>query len=275
MNIVIFSKDRACQLEACIESLMINAGVNATNISVIYLATTELFEHGYELCRTVSPGSIKWVRQSFSFKKDLLSCVDPTNPLTMFLVDDIMFKEPFLWFDKEMDLVKHNKEILALSLRLDKNITHCYATNQASKVPSFVKGNVWKWPEAEGDWAYPYSVDGNIYRTDFILPKLELYGYNNPNELEAMLNSNNASLVALGTPGKPEYMACYVNGSKLVNIPANRVQNAFQNRHGNIITADEINIRFINGENISQETVKNLQNTTVHAEIPYIWEKRQ
>jgi hypothetical protein len=237
------------------------------------MASDKGFELGYDLTKLMfkQEYNITWKRQSFSFKKDVLESVYSSDPLTMFLVDDIIFKAPFSTSDKEVELVKNNKEILALSLRLDQNITHCYATNQPSTVPSFVKGNIWKWPGAEGDWGYPFSVDGNIYRTDFILPKLQLYGYNNPNELEAMLNSNNASLVALGTSGKPEYMACYSKGSKLVNIPANRVQNAFQNRHANSMSAEELNTRFINGEHISLDTVGNIQNTTVHAEIPYIW----
>lgn len=283
-NVIIFSKDRAAQLHACARSLVMNCrdelGTDY-NISVLYKASSEDYAKGYEICKhslAFGPEGIEWRQQrpDLSFKKDLLHLFEGrgANTLTMFLVDDIMFRADFSFFDQEIEAVANNNLLLACSLRLDKNITECYATSTYSTVPAFVKGNVWNWYGAHGDWGYPYSVDGNVYRTSDVLKKILNSEFANPNQFEASMNSTNSSPVGLGTVAKPSHMNCYVDGSKLINIPANRVQNEYANRVGNIMSPEEMNTRFCNGEKISLDTVEGLHNSTVHVEIPIIWEKR-
>jgi len=271
MNVVIFSKDRPAQLDVCLRSLKQSCrDSTGLGIKILYVATTDDYEKGYEIVRTTQPSWCSdlttFHRQGNNFKKELTGLVDPSRPITMFLVDDIIFKTPFATFDPEIKMVQDSDRLVALSLRLDKNITHCYAlNNQPTPVPQFVKGNVWRWKDHQGDWGYPYSVDGNIYRTDDILARMKACNYNNPNQFESALND---------LPGpRPEYMACYVNGSKLVNIPANRVQDECKNRHANSFSAEELNQRFLAGETISMATVSGVTNTTVHAEIPFIWQQ--
>lgn len=283
-NVIIFSKDRAAQLHACVRSLIMNCrdelGTDY-NISVLYKTSSEDYANGYEICKrslALSPEGVEWKpqRHDMSFKKDLKQLLNTrtANPLTMFLVDDIVFRADFSFFDQEIEAVANNNLLLACSLRLDKNITECYATRTPSQIPAFVKGNVWNWHGAQGDWGYPYSVDGNVYRTSDVMKKILNSEFANPNQFEASMNLNNSSLVGLGTEDKPSYMSCYVNGSKLINIPANRVQDEYANRVGNIMSPEEMNTRFCDGERISLATVEDLHNCTVHVEIPIIWEKR-
>jgi hypothetical protein len=220
--------------------------------------------------------NIEWKmqRNSMSFKKDLLNLLKgkENNPLTMFLVDDIIFKSHWSFEDEEIKSIEQNTLLLCCSLRLYEGITECYATNSPSEPPTFVKGNVWCWYGAKGDWGYPYSLDGNIYRTLDICHKLQNSEFLNPNQLEAVMNVNNMSSVGLGSPSRPAYMICYKKDSKLVNIPANRVQDEFANRVGNIMSPQEMNELFLTGNQISLDTVKDLANKTVHVELPIVWE---
>lgn len=280
-NVVIFSKDRAAQLEACIRSFLVSCTDNKEqySISVLYKASNEEFAAGYELCKTELEGyGIEWKaqRHDLSFKKDLLMLFrgKESTPLTMFLVDDILFREKFSFFDSEIESLVDNFFLLACSLRLDKNIVACYATSSPSAIPPFTKGNVWNWYGAQGDWGYPYSVDGNVYRTGDMLRKMTYAEYNSPNQFEASMNLTNSSTTGLGTPEKPTHMICYVERSKLVNIPANRVQDEYKNRVGNIMTPEEMNKKFLDGERIALSTVANLDNSTVHVEIPIAWEQK-
>lgn len=276
-NVVIFSKDRPAQVDACVRSLLQNCkdkcGVDFT-VSVLYKATTEAFALGYEKCKARQT-EIEWKpqRHDMSFRKDLLNTFrgKEGTPLTMFLVDDILFREEFSFFDSEIQGLVDNHFLLACSLRLDKDITVCYATSSPSQVPPFVKGNVWKWHGAQGDWGYPWSVDGNVYRTEDALRKLNNTEYTNPNQLEAHMNLTNASTAGLGTPANPAYMICYVEKSKLLNIPANRVQDEYRNRVGDIMSVEEMNEKFLAGEEISLETVEGIENITVHVELPIVW----
>jgi len=282
-NVIIFSKDRAAQVHACVRSLIANCADKLGedySISVLYKASTEDFMNGYEICKSsLEHESIEWKlqRHDMSFRKDLKMLFNgrEANPLTMFLVDDILFRDRFSFFDPEIETLMDSNALLACSLRLDKNITECYATNSPSAVPAFVKACVWNWYGAQGDWGYPYSVDGNVYRTGTVIKKILNSDFANPNQFEASLNVNNASLVGLGTEEKPTYMICYVNGSKLVNIPANRVQDEYANRVASIMSPEEMNVHFCEkGEQISLSTVSDLKNSTVHVEIPIVWEKR-
>lgn len=278
-NVIIFSKDRACQLDACIRSFFFYCKeALEVEISVLYTFSNEEYRRGYILCqqRNNYP-NIRWVlqRHLLSFKKDLLCLLKgkETNPYLMFLVDDIIFKDFWSFKDPEIESIKDNPHLLCCSLRLYRGITKCYATNTSSPLPNFIKNNVWSWYGASGDWGYPYSLDGNVYRTISMLPKLYNAEYTNPNQLEAVLNIHNASLVGLGTSDRPLYMQCYIDNSKLVNIPANRVQDEFKNRVGNIMSTEQMNTKYLyEGEQISINTVKDLVNNTVHVEIPIIWE---
>lgn len=282
LNIIAFSKNRPAQLDALMRSFLFYfKDLNDFKFTVIYRATTKEYETGYnKLFSNYPTQTPEWNCFNFvketDFKRNVENSIDTTKPLTMFLVDDLLFKAPFSLKDKEIQLVLNNKEILATSLRLWSGINHCYATNQPSKVPVFTKGYVWKWRSSngtEGDWAYPFSLDGNIFRTDFIINRLrQIKNYTNPNTLEACL-SMDASAV-LGT-GLPEYMCCYTSESKLINIPANIVQTEFKNRVGNLITPEELNERYLTDQIIDiKETIKQAKNNnTVHAEIPYIWTK--
>lgn len=279
-NVIIFSKNRPSQLDACLRSFFANCReAEQVSVMVLYTATSDEYARGYELCKTKNSPAIEWKvqRHELSFKKDLLHLFRGKEacPLTMFLVDDIIFREPFSFADPEISAVVENNHLLCCSLRLYSGITECYATSSPSKIPTFIKGNVWNWYGAEGDWGYPYSLDGNVYRTLDIIRKITNADYANPNQLEASLNVNNFSRVGLGTPDRPTYVICYVQGSKLVNIPANRVQDEFKNRVGNIMSPEEMNQKFLAGEQISLSTVADLVNSTVHVEIPIVWETQE
>jgi hypothetical protein len=65
-------------------------------------------------------------------------------------------------------------------------------------------------------------------------------------------------------------MICYEQ-SKIVNIPANKVQNTYANRYSEMITVFELNQRFLQGDRLSLKPILNIQNTSVHQEIPLLF----
>ncbi len=64
-------------------------------------------------------------------------------PLTMYLVDDIIFVNKLRLQDSQIHLLKTIHNMLAVSLRLHPGITHCFATDQLSEVPRFEDKYVW------------------------------------------------------------------------------------------------------------------------------------
>lgn len=260
INVIVFSKNRACQAEALWRTFRCNikASYKAT---VIYCATLE-FTGGYA---QIAAEGVPLLEQK-DFRNDVLAAVGDA-PLTMFLVDDILFKAPV-----EIEHVKKVLDapgVLSFSLRLWKGVTSCYATGEATTPPDSKdsEDGHWEWRKQTGDWGYPGSLDGDVYRTDFIKPILQALGqFDDPNDLEAKLSHR-----LMGWRNAPHTMACFPEASCLVNIPANRVQHRFDNRHAGLSTPAELEQKFLDGWRISERTVADLSASTVHVELPYIW----
>jgi len=264
INVIIFSKDRAAQLDLLLRSFKeYFKEYSLANISVIYSYSLPEFKSGYtklesEMENVLFVHDLKYG----SFRETVLKSIDTTLPKTMFLVDDILFKDYFSIQDSEIQILD-NEQIIATSLRLWKGIDHCYASNTPSPPPSFINKHVWNWTGSSGDWGYPMSLDGNIFRTDFACKKFNQINFANPNQLEAAL--------AAYVDRTKQYMSCYVQDSKLLNIPANIVQNVYKNRHGSLISAAELNDAYMQGKKLSYAHLKNYQNNTVHVEIALLW----
>lgn len=284
INIIVFSKNRAMQLDLCLRSLKTHF-VDYTNharVSVIYDATDDDdFLRGYEKTKERHP-EVNYIQQTIfpadSFRDDTLTAVgnsehDSANTYTMFLVDDVVFKDNFSLTDEPFRLLANNDQMLALSLRLHKKASYCYALNQNMKLPQFTRSVkdkffVWKYHGCEGDWGYGMSVDGNVYNTKFMSWLLSRLNFNNPNSLEAAMNSPVASRGI-----RPMFLSCYDGPGKLLNVPANRVQETFQNRHESSHDPKELNKRYLDGEQISLKNISGIDNFSVHYPIDFEFEK--
>jgi hypothetical protein len=115
----------------------------------------------------------------------------------MFGCDDVVFKGA--WDPREvMVTFQRLPNLLAFSLRLGKEITYCYPVNRDMSPPDFLKTVpflVWRWPQGELDWGYPWELDCSIYSKHFVrsmLRALDKRGllpwrrWGNPNRLEGL-----------------------------------------------------------------------------------------
>ena len=258
MNVIVFSKDRACQLHACLESFYKYVNI-PSKVTVLYKASNDAYEEGYKKCKESFKGT-RFFSQ-VNFKQDLIRILDTIDQRVMFLVDDIIFTAPVDKHDEQLKLLQ-NPRILAVSLRLHSGITKCYATDENVEPPKLVKKMVWDWRRAKGDWGYPMSVDGNIYRWETIAPLVGRLQYTNPNTFEAALSQVAHDQVA--------NMVCYPEGARLINIPANRVQNQFKNRYAQTAEASDLNRAYLSGQKIDIEEYAKEPYNTVHCPLDLV-----
>lgn len=263
INAIVFSKDRACQLELLLNSIKLNAD-NIFNIKVIYIFSGEEFKQGYEKLSVLYP-EVKWIRQIGNFKNDVLIALnsDVTKYSCFFTDDDIIYKSI-----SETDLVEKmesDQEAICFSLRLGKNVDICYTANQTNQVNvtfSDEKFMQWNWKHNRFDFGYPLSVDGHIFRTSEIAKMTKAINFSNPNTYEANLQTFNSF--------PKENMWAYTH-SVLVNSPANVVQIVFNNRNGEQFgfTTKELNDLFLSGKKISIADMdfKNIRGC--HQELQY------
>jgi hypothetical protein len=252
INITIFSKDRACQLDALLRSYY--KWTNAPDPSVIYTFSTEYFGEGYDKLIRRFP-DVKWILQG-DFKIDTLQSIDVHKLYTVFFVDDIIFKSNF---DVDEVQILENPDVCCLSLRLSSVINYCYSMNIPSPPPQLDFDYTWNWRGKPGDWGYPMSVDGHIFNTRDILPLLVNLNYRNPNTLEAGI---------AGSPLPKPKMAC-LNEHVIYNIPQNLVQTEWHNRNLNGLSASILNEKYLEGEEIDIDHLASIQNNACHFEVHY------
>lgn len=229
------------QLDALLRSLKKNfAEYDSSNVSVIWKGDKG-FKGGYTKIKNKFP-EVNMISED-NFKQQTLGCIDEVQPYTMFLVDDILFKMPFSEQDREFKSLGFNNMSLCVSLRLDKNISVCYATNKPQRVPQVSdKMPLWKWTDyPEGDWGYPMSLDGNVYETKVIKKIIRGLEFSHPNDLESKMHMYAMANVSI----LPKHMTCYYERSRLFNVPANRVQDVAKNRVENSYDVVDLNNKYM------------------------------
>lgn len=262
MNIVVFSKDRAMQLELFIRSF--NKYVKDFDkyiINILYTYSTDNFKLGYDKLINMNYSNVKFIKE-VNFRNDLIQLIKQENKHTVFFVDDNIFKNPIDFYDNQMDIFNNHGDIICRSLRLHPNLTYCYTLNVNMIKPNFLHDNIFIWVGQSADFGYPMSVDGHIFKTKDILPFILGLNYNNPNSFEGGMASN---------PIKIPKMICY-NESIVVNNPCNKVQTYNGNISGKV-SVSELNKSFLDGYIISMENIDGIQNISCHQEIEIILEK--
>jgi hypothetical protein len=139
------------------------------------------------------------------------------------------------------------------------HIKYCYTENKDTPPPAcFIRTDpyIWEWKGLLGDWSYTQSTDFHIFRTKDIIEKCNILNYSNPNSFEGTL--------AVQPIYKP-WMACFEK-SKIMNIPANKVQTVNGNRCGTT-TAETLNTMFLNGFHIALTPIRGFHNISAHQDI--------
>ena len=261
INGIIFSKDRAAQLDLLVKSIDKNAK-DIFELKVIYTYSNEEFEKGYEKVIERYP-QVKWVKQTDNFKEDVIMCLTNTEceHTTFFTDDDIIYRKV-----EENDLVKNiveDKDCFCFSMRLGKNVNWCYTMHcdnvlkEDFEDDKFIR---WNWHVHYMDFAYPLSVDGHIFRTNEITKLTKKVQFHNPNSFEASLQ------IFQNFPKKN--MWAYKH-SVLVNTPSNIVQSTFPNTHAKQhgVTAKELNDKFLAGSVILLDEIDFSEIKGCHQEL--------
>lgn len=253
---VVFSKNRACQLDLLLTSLEKN-GRGMFDVHVLYRATTADHQAAYQLCRD------RFSDVHFQFDDasparlaaDLLAGAD----IECFFTDDSVLYRPLL--DPFPPTV--GEGVLCVSLRLGRNTTWCYPHGREQKLPDFDSPADllrWNWTRADGDFGYPASVDGHLFRG----PSLHSALFNcpsaaNPNQMEEYL-------VKYFKYDERKMMASYEH-SCLVGLPLNVVTDTHRNRNAGTWDSDDLAARYLDGWRIDLDALNFTDVRGAHQEI--------
>ena len=264
-QLIIFSKNRACQLHLLLESIEKNSNSLFDVVRVIYTFTNKDYENGYNIL-IGNFNNVEFILES-NFYDNLIDSIDSSIPHTTFMVDDNVFYKSVPKTQKEvLDKIDDSTCCFSLRLGLNCNYSHPanlhYEINRPEKLSNdFISVD---FRIQKGDFGYPLSVDGHIFKTKLIKNILiNTGGFPNPNFLESILQH------FLGViPNKMTFF----KDSCLVGIPANIVNNTHPNRKGVEFpfSVEKLNYGYINNKIIDFNSMNFDGINGPHKEIKYI-----
>jgi hypothetical protein len=200
------------------------------------------------------------------FQRDLDRILkgEPDDGTVTFLCDDDVVYRPWLELPAPAELLEEDDDLICWSLRLGANCLWQYPTGLAQLWPGL---NPWLWQIGQGDFGYPGSVDGHVFRAGDV--RWMLYGreYPNPTALECVLVEGCARMAA-----ERPLMGCYPL-SVLVGVPVNRVSIQSNVRHGEQFPApaQELLSSFLTGGRLDLDAVDFSSVDAAHVELELPW----
>ena len=266
-DLLVFSKDRACQLDLLLSTFKEKVR-NAGTVSVIYKSTNEKFSAGYQRCRNAH-GNVEFIEET-DFQVQVKAWLSSSNrsPSVMMVVDDDLFRSD-IDLSEVSQILTNNPQLVCYSPKLGLQLTYCYSLNEPQPVPN---GNVingyfvWDWRSAVHDWQYVFSVGGHVFRTSEISAWVSGLKFSNPNNLEDAIQQIKNYFVV-----PPSALSHVV--SKMMNTPVNRVQNTHVNRCGNISHV-ELNDSYLEGGRLDPSRYYAFLPTACHEDIPVSWRNK-
>ena len=259
ISTIVFSKDRACQLDFLLTSL-IQKGNELFDINILYEHSNDSFKAGYIKLMEKYP-SLNWVKET-DFQKDTTDLVTKGGDLVCFFVDDNILYRKIEVDEYTIAKLFDNRDVFCLSLRLGANtIIQNEYTMQDCVIPvrgEFVNETflVWDWisqcehcrAPLTGNYAYPFSVDGHIFKRDLVEKLIEdkddftKFKFETPNALEGRIWDKGWDVDAM-----PKKMSS-LQESMVVNIPLNLVgssENMSGQKFG--VSLEELNQKYLEG----------------------------
>src|SRR5271165_871089 len=132
-TVLVFSKDRAMQLDALIWSYLLHVNNDDTEKHILYKTSTPQHARQYAHLEKQYPGW-NFVKEGL-FKQSLLGI--KMRDTVMWLVDDTVFLREFNV--QECCLELSDSHIAGVSLRLGRNCTYCYPSSKEQSIPNMAQ----------------------------------------------------------------------------------------------------------------------------------------
>ena len=289
---IIFSKDRALQLDLTLKTIKQNFGL-CSNVVVLYKTSEQQYEESYATVKEEHP-NVSFYKQSHSIFFDIVSIIKnaESNYICFFTDDNIVYRNADITEDalnqvfNILDSQGQSVGCACVSLRLGLNTTKRDVGQgliddvipKLFSLPPFFLWGFTNLPPG-GYWSYPLSVDGHIFNKEKILAfcvELEILNKHyqstgqdstekwrwrqTPNEFKSKLQRFYFDM--------PNVMAT-LETSCVVNSPNNKVQNQVPNKFGNHFSyaAEDLNNHYKLGKRLNVDNINFDNIVCPHQEI--------
>jgi len=265
---LVWSKDRASQLNTLLESVYLNSNNLFDNISVIYTYSDNLYEQGYNILKDKwKHYSINWIceKEESTFKDITLETIYYGSEFICPLVDDDVFYRKFELNGQDIENVLNSFENTVYSLRLGLNIkVSDNFTNHPVELPRYretilPRGLIWNNLNFHNPFHYPISLDSHIFRRNWLFKSANSIEFSSPNFLEGNLGKYGNEFKQIASPLE----------SCVTSIPMNRVQNTFTNKTIGDYSSDSLNSEWLNDRSINLECLMKNKCNSTHSNWSY------
>lgn len=239
LNLLIFSKNRACQLEMLIRSIKQHLKFKTDYVITVLYKETEEYKLSYDFLKTKnSVKDVVFVKET-SFQEDFLTILKYYK-YTCLLTDDSLFFRDVNF----IILPEHNE---TFSFRLGYNTIvqdHTVPTLQPALIPDGILENIIYWNPQKYppyyNYGYPYSFDGHIYLSENLEQALNKHVYKSTNDIEGILSGKRHLI---------DKIYSYTH-SRLVNIPCNNLSGLTTAGAFHSYTMKDLDNLFMSGKNV-------------------------
>lgn len=247
INVVIFSKDRPCQLDTLLRSL--NGHLNVDHdLTVLFSYVNEEYKSGYDIVINRF-SNVSFVKEVNFYDDTLRLSLDEKYTCFLWLVDDCIMKNDFT-HDFTLERFLNDDAVGVYNLRLTPTVSFMtdWSDDVARPFPEFGSDNTWEWRKAiDTDWSYPMTMDGHMYKTKDMVSYLKNLTFGPPPSMDSTMHQ---------TPLNRPLMICN-SQQKILGIVPNRVQTGSPNRFG-YITTKEMNDLWVSGKQINLDCLYKL-----------------
>ncbi|MFW6219243.1 MAG: hypothetical protein ACOC33_00115 [bacterium] len=269
--VIIFSKDRAFQLDCLLRSINLRLNNLFDKVTVLYTYSNNEYKLGYD--KLINRFNYVEFYKENSFYDTFMSILNKYKKeykfISLMVDDDFIYNK--LEIQKERVLKSITDQDICFSLRLGLNCVYSHPANKSFRINSYIEyGEILKtdFKNQDGDFAYPMSLDGHIFNFNVIFNYIRnINKFLNPNTLEEKLNSIKRLI--------KENNIIFLKESILVGNPVNLVNNTHKNRNGLIHSQsiEDLNEKYLNDYicDIDEINIENVNGC--HMEFNYKFKK--
>lgn len=262
IDLLIFSKDRACQLDALLNSID-KYLPKWFNIFILYKTSSDRYDIAYEELKLTYNKAV-FIKEN-NFYKDSMQIISDskTNHLCFSTDDMVIFKNPDTLVEEI--LPKYKNTTFSLRLGFNTSVQDChkglsqFPLNLYVDKKNFIEWNSNNYP-AIFNYGYPLAVDMHIFDKNCMTDILNEIEFKNSNELESKLQNYRNYI----------YNISSYKHSIAVNIPCNNISNYTLANNIFSYSLESLNDAFLNGKRICIDSISKNKIVGCHQEIELI-----
>lgn len=239
-NLIIWSKNRACQLNLLLDSIKSNCPNFFDKIGVVFTCTNKDFYAGYNIVSDLHP-SVNFYKQQDKYDNEYLTRAlvnNPKNSAVYFSTDDTVIYRQNLGEPPSI----HYGECFSLRLGLNTIIQNCHSGEIQPPLNNYIKdGDQISWNPHRyypiSNYGYCFGLDMCGYNATQMQNIFKQIRFKNSNELESALFKFRDSITVMRSYER----------SIAVNVPMNNMSGVTQSMN---ISQEDLNYQFLAGRRL-------------------------